>query len=57
MKDKLCHKLSIIEIHQKVDILEVLSKAINITTTLDLAPKVHAMAIQPYNGENNASLQ
>ena len=25
--------------------------------TLDLATKVHAMAIQPYNGENNIALQ
>ena len=27
------------------------------TTTLDLVIKVHAMAIQPYNRENNAALK
>ena len=56
-KDEPFHKLTITEIHQKVHILEAPSKSIDMITTLNLTTKVHAMAIQPYNGENNAALQ
>ena len=37
--------------------MEVPLKTTQVRVSLDLATKVHAMAIQPYNGENNAALQ
>ena len=57
LKDEPLHKVSITELYQKEYILEVPSKTTMVTTTLDLATKVHAIAIQPYNGDNNAALQ
>ena len=51
LKDEPHHKLPDTKIHQKVYILEALSKTTKVTMTLNLATKVHAMAIQPYNRE------
>ena len=55
-KDEPHHKVPISGLHQKVHILEVPSNTTKVTTTLDLATKVHAMAIQSYNRDNNAAV-
>ena len=57
LKEEPIHKLSTTEIHQTVHILEVPLKMTEVTTTLDLATKVYAMAILLYNRESNTSLQ
>lgn len=59
-KDSKGHKMTVTNVlanaHSKVKIVDVQSSTTKVTTTLELAIKVHAMAMQPYSAAKNAVL-